>query len=72
LAQGSFTQLAADVEQRVDELQQLPLPAQKSGTRLSATARLLGHRTQGGQVLRRWREVLSFSLSAKGEDGAFV
>jgi len=72
LVQGGFTESAAGVEQVIDELQQLPLPAHEFGTRLPATARVLGHSTQGWQVLRRWREVLGFSLSAKREDRAFV
>ena len=48
LVQGGFPELAAGVEQVIDELQQLPLPAHEFGARLPTTTRVFGHRTQGG------------------------
>ena len=67
-----FAQLDTSGLQGIDDVEQLPLPADELGARLSAAAIVLGHVAYGGEVLRRHREVAWLALATIGEDGALV
>jgi hypothetical protein len=64
--------LDAGSREGIDELEQLLLPAHELGAGLPAAAIVESHRSQGFEVLGWGGDVPGASLSAIGEDGAFV
>ena len=56
----------------IDKLEQLPKPTSELHTRLPALAVVLGHAAQDIEMFRRGSYILRSSLSAIGEDGAFM
>ena len=67
-----FAQLNARGLQRIDKVEQLPLPADELGASLSAAAIRIGQSAYGGEVLRGHSEVAWLALSTIGKDGALV
>ena len=67
-----FAPLDARGLQGIDQVEQLPLPADELGARLSAAAIVLGQSAYGGEVLRRRSEVAWLALATIGKDGALV
>jgi hypothetical protein len=72
LAKLGFAQLDAGGVKVIDELEQLPLPADELGAGLSATAIVVRHVLQCLDLLGQGRDVPRATLSAVGKDGAFM
>jgi hypothetical protein len=71
-AELGFTLLDAGSLEGIDEFEQLLLPAHELGTGLTAATIVVGHRSQRFELLG-WRgDVPGASLSAIGQDSAFV
>jgi hypothetical protein len=56
----------------IDELQDLSLQPQQLGPRLAKLPVLVGEFLHGGNLLRRWRDVLGSALAAVAQHGAGV
>src|SRR5271157_3490316 len=71
-AKLGFTLLDAGGFQRIDEFEQLPLPAHELGAGLTTAAIVVGHRSQRIELPRWGRDVPRPPLAAIGKDGALV
>ena len=71
-AELGFTLLNTGGLECIDEREQLPLPAYELGAGLTTAAIGVGHRSQRSELLGRRRDVPRPSLTAIGQDGAFV
>ena len=67
-----FAQLDTSGLQGIDDVEQLPLPADELGASLSAATIRIGQSAQGGEVLRRHSEVAWLALPTIGKDDALV
>ena len=67
-----FAPLDTSGQQGIDEVEHLPLPADKLGAGLSAAAIVIGHGAEGEEVLGGRNQVPWLALPAVGKDGARV
>src|SRR5208337_4858442 len=71
-AKLGFTLLDAGGFQRIDEFEQVPLPAHELGAGLTTAAIVVGHRSQRIELPKWGRDVPRPPLAAIGKDGALV
>jgi hypothetical protein len=72
LVEFGFAEFDAGGMQGIDELEELPLPADELGSCLPATTIVIGHVSEGFEVLGGWGDVAWLALATIRKDGALV